>query len=341
MKDHLIFDTTDATTMADTDSVGAYLRDAAGNLLTSQLSGAQQALDVGINVAGVQIDPRQIRALTSADVVTVDQGTSPWVVSGTVAVTQSTSPWITSDLADGSSTGGTAGTKSALAGGIYNTVPPVLTNGQQVGLQTDVNGNLKVDLVTPVTVNTDINGIYNGVTNPIPSNVGLIASSRAAPGLANQTLQLTGGALTTTALSGSNIVAEDVNSFGMIYNGTTWDAMTGTGGSLNVNVTGSTGTVTVSDAALANTSIANASNTLAVAGTAQAAVASALTGRKYLYLYNTANTTVYLGASGVTAANGFPLSPGSYMELRAGAAVSPFFVGQASKTPSLASLELS
>lgn len=57
--------------------------DAAGNGLTSQVSGAQRALDVGIDVGGVQVDPRQIRPLVPTDVVTVDQGTSPWVVSGT------------------------------------------------------------------------------------------------------------------------------------------------------------------------------------------------------------------------------------------------------------------
>lgn len=57
-----------------TGKVSAKLSDGAGTDLTSQANGSQQALDVGINVAGVQIDPRQIRALTAADVVTADQG---------------------------------------------------------------------------------------------------------------------------------------------------------------------------------------------------------------------------------------------------------------------------
>ncbi|NJO48137.1 MAG: hypothetical protein HC840_00315 [Leptolyngbyaceae cyanobacterium RM2_2_4] len=61
--------------------IGSKLYDGAGSAITSQANGAQQALDVGINVAGVQIDPRQIRALTNADVVTAEQGTSPWVTS--------------------------------------------------------------------------------------------------------------------------------------------------------------------------------------------------------------------------------------------------------------------
>lgn len=46
------------------------LQDGAGNAITSQVSGSQRALDVGINVAGVQVDPRSIRALTASDVVT-------------------------------------------------------------------------------------------------------------------------------------------------------------------------------------------------------------------------------------------------------------------------------
>lgn len=57
------------------------LDDGTGNAITSQTNGAQRALDVGIDVAGVQVDPRSIRALTSSDVVTANQGTAnatPW-----------------------------------------------------------------------------------------------------------------------------------------------------------------------------------------------------------------------------------------------------------------------
>lgn len=45
------------------------LQDGAGNPITSQASAGQRALDIGVNVAGVQVDPRQIRALTSSDIV--------------------------------------------------------------------------------------------------------------------------------------------------------------------------------------------------------------------------------------------------------------------------------
>ena len=46
--------------------------------------------------------------------------------------------------AEGSPTGGAAGTTSVLAGGIYNSTPPTLTNGQQASLQLTSDGSLKV-----------------------------------------------------------------------------------------------------------------------------------------------------------------------------------------------------
>lgn len=112
-------------------------------------------------------------------------------------------------------------------------------------------------------------------------------------------------------------------------------------GALYVNLAESSGAITINDAALAVTGIANAANPLNTANTAEAAVSSALANRKYLWIYNNDNTKVFIGSASVTAANGFPVSPGSYMELRAGAAVSPFFVGQNGKTPEIRTLELS
>lgn len=81
-------DATNPTTQqAKVDTNGSQytvIADVSGNDVTTQANGAQRALDVGIDVAGVQIDPRQIRALTSADVVTAQQGTSPWIATATL-----------------------------------------------------------------------------------------------------------------------------------------------------------------------------------------------------------------------------------------------------------------
>ena len=44
MKDHLIFDTTDATTIVDSDSVGAFVRAKDGSLITDhKIAGSQNA----------------------------------------------------------------------------------------------------------------------------------------------------------------------------------------------------------------------------------------------------------------------------------------------------------
>src|ERR1035438_9477632 len=116
MKDHLIFDTTDATSILDSDSVGAFVRASDGTLITHHTLGSNQHLD----------------------------------------------------------------TYSALADGAGTALTSTLTGGKQ---------GLDVNVTNPL--NVDVNGIYDSGTNPLPANVGLIGSSRSAPGLANQTLQFT------------------------------------------------------------------------------------------------------------------------------------------------------
>lgn len=88
------------------------------------------------------------------------------------------------------------------------------------------------------------------------------------------------------------------------------NAISSTGGALNV-----------SDSALANTAIATAANTMTVANTAEDVVASPLTNRKYLFIQNVGNLKAYVGPTGVTSGNGYPIFPGSELILRAGAAI--------------------
>lgn len=106
---------------------------------------------------------------------------------------------------------------------------------------------------------------------------------------------------------------------------------------LDVNIVNS---LTVSDAALANTAIVSNVKTLAVAGTAEAAVSSPQSNRKYLFIYNFSNSQMFIGGAGVTATTGFPVSPGSLIELRAGPAAAVNFVGGSGKTPEIRTLEL-
>lgn len=216
-----LVDGTTNTQYLGIDSSGkifAKLNDGAGVNLTSQVNGGQQALDVGINVAGVQIDPRQIRALTSSDVVTAAQGApntigNAWPVKPTdgtnsqsytaageakVSVTQplptgsnvigsvnqGTSPWIVKDQADGPVGAGTAASFSQLAGAVYNSSSPSLTTGQQVALQVNASGRLLVVNDASVPTGTHVNDYKD-------------ASAIAAAGTDNHDYTVTAGKVLT------------------------------------------------------------------------------------------------------------------------------------------------
>ena len=77
----------------------------------------------------------------------------------------------------------------------------------------------------------------------------------------------------------------------------------------------------LNDPSTANTAIATAANPLTAANVAEDVVVSPLANRKTLFVYNNGNKKIYVGESGVSDADGFPISPGSYLELKAGSAV--------------------
>jgi hypothetical protein len=134
----------------------------------------------GTNVAGVAPASTAATAIQPALVVALSPG-SPLPAGTNLlgSVNQGTSPWVVKDVADGSVSGGTAGTFSMLAGGVYNSAGITLTNGQQASLQLDVNGYLEVDLKTPIpaganligAVNLDVGSAPVSNTNPVPVSV--------------------------------------------------------------------------------------------------------------------------------------------------------------------------
>lgn len=299
-KNKIIFDTAEA--LAENDTIGGYVLDPSGNL----------------------IDPRQIRALTNADVVTVEQGTTPWVigdgggsitvdavnldirdlafatdkvdVSGsTVSATQGTSPWVVSatdfDIRDLA-----AATDSVAAWTNDGAGNPISSTG----------GALDVNITNAIIV--DIDGVYDVGTNPNPDNVGIIASTRAAaPDQTTQSFRPSGGAASSDDVTAANVQGLDVNSFLMAYDGTNWDRVRHRNNELLVNDT-------------ANTAVLQTQKD--VTTSTGALLASQLANRKYLLIQNSGSGTIYIGASGVTTANGFPLGSGSVAELRCGPAVS-------------------
>lgn len=178
--------------------------------------------------------------------------------------------------------------------------------------------SLDVYVANGLTVNLD--GIYNVSTNPTPDNVGMILFTRGAtPGLSSQVQTPTVGNPTSDAVVSANVHGQDVNSFGYGYNGTTWDRLTATASALDVNIKTSAATVTVSDAALANT--AAASNAKAVTSAATNFVTASLANRKYFYAQNLGGSAVFIGATGVTAATGIRLANGALIDGRLGPAV--------------------
>jgi hypothetical protein len=107
----------------------------------------------------------------------------------------------------------------------------------------------------------------------------------------------------------------------------TGNAITSTAGALDVNI--ASGTVTTSDAALANVAIKALAETVTTTAAQIVDGADELAGRKYLFLYNNGGKEVYIGETGVTASSGFPIPPGSALEARIGAAVDVFMISQA------------
>lgn len=98
----------------------------------------------------------------------------------------------------GSKAGGTAAASSSLAGCVYNTSAPTLTNGQQAGVQCDVNGNPKVSVV-----NTNANGQAT-MANSSPV---VIASNQSAVPISIASAQVASGAFASGALASGSIAA--------------------------------------------------------------------------------------------------------------------------------------
>jgi hypothetical protein len=259
MKDRLIFDTTDADTIADSDSVGAYLRSSDGTLITHTTVAGKEALDVrlaeGVNV---EVDLSHLD-----DSVRLGDGTD----------------FFTSTSENGD---------IALDVHISNTSIAVTATDLDIR---DLDAATDSVAISDGTDTLAVNG--DGSLNAVVTATDLdIRDLDAATDSVESHLHDGAGTALTSTLVGADQA-------------------------LDVNIVQSVG----SDDALATTAIATAANTLAAASTAEDVVASPLADRKYLYIYNNDNRVMYIGASGVSAASGFPVSPGSTIELRAGDAI--------------------
>lgn len=214
---------------------------------------------------------------------------------------------------------------------------------------TGAAGALDVNVTNALAIAVDLDGDYDGTTNLTPDSVGTLVHDRAAaPAVADQNKRTTGGAASSDAVVAANVHGADANAFGMIFNGTTWDRMRGTSGSLNVSPIGAVaddgvdsgnpvkiGSRAVSGALTAvsasgdradllsdlyrriwinaSPNIAGSNASVTVDDTAGGTVlfASVLASRTKVLIKNTDNKPLYIGFGTVTTANGLPIESGA------------------------------
>lgn len=152
-----------------------------GNAISSQTNGSQQALDVGINVSGIQVDPRVIRNLTPAtDKIDVGAITGP-VVLPTGASTDAKQDVGNTSLASIDGKLNSLGQKASAA-----SVPVVIANDQSVvpvtmqpirGTLTDGSGVISTTSVQVFAANANRNYLFiqNISGNKIWLNFGIAA----------------------------------------------------------------------------------------------------------------------------------------------------------------------
>lgn len=287
----LVFDTTSAQTILDSDNVGAFLRASDGTLLTHTDIGGKKALDVNI-AEGVNVE---------VDLSHVDDSVA---------------------LGDGTNlfTSTTVNTDIGLDVFLINEELDVnITNASIVVTATDLDirdlsfASDSVDVSgSEVSISGDVN-VTQGTSPWIVSATDLdIRDLDAAQDSVQSNLFDGAGTALTSTLEGGKQA-------------------------LDVFVANE---IQVNDSALANSAIANAAKTLAVANTAEVAVSSNLADRKYLFVHNFSNQEMYVGSSGVSAANGFPIPPKGILEMRLGAAADLYFIGRTGATPEIRTLEL-
>lgn len=148
-------------------------------------------------------------------VVASDQGAIPVSQSGTWTVqpgnTQNSTAWLTQDAADGTVAAGTAASKSILAGLVYNTSAPAPTNGQQMAIQADQAGNMRV---FPGVALTSLSAWNSGTSLNATQTIFTNSGTPAVLVQLTQTTTITAGAATfEVTYDGSNwltIPANDV-----------------------------------------------------------------------------------------------------------------------------------
>lgn len=351
MKDKLIFDT---TSMADSDNVGAHLRAEDGSLVSHtkaikkgvrSYSFSDLSIDVSPSVMTIYLISHDLETGQAVQ-LTTDNALPPNVNTSTVyyviRVDASTVKLAASkqDAYDGVfiDLGANAGAIPS-----NNTIYEV--DMEKVALDVSIVNGLNVEVDLSAADDSVAAWLRDGFGNQISSTNGQLnvtlksdlgdslyidpvsggIFTRILDGAGNS-LSSTGGALHVSATDfdiRDLQFATDQVQIGNASGVADFDAGATTAQTLRVTLASDT-SVTTTDAALANSGIAVAALTVST-GTillGTQALGEPLPGRKYLYVYNEHNKKLYIGPDGsTTTANGFPLSPGSYLHLRVGDAI--------------------
>jgi hypothetical protein len=310
MKQRIVFDTTDANTIAESDHVGSHTLAGDGSLITSgdgsadNVANTFEGLDsrsfmFGYDSVGDNWD--RIQQVSGAVKVYIDDGDFEVdvVINAEKAEDAAHSSGDTGNYVLGVRMDDVDGANAALLAGTEGDYQSFFTNAKG---ELHVRDNDSVDLLTTIDADT---GVIAGDTTSIDATLTALSKAEDSVHVSGDQgimgLAVRNDAGTALAADGDYIPLS-----------------TDSSGALYTNITNS---LTVSDAALADTAIAAAVNTLGAASTAEDVVAAPLANRKYLYILNNDNRDMYIGQSGVSAANGFPLPPSAMIELRAGASI--------------------
>jgi hypothetical protein len=325
MKDQLVFDTTNAGTITDSDKTLAGIISTDGStLITDTLSGGKQGLDVYVinpvdTTAGAEkaedaahssgdtgnfvlaVANHTEGALHSADgdyaALQVDDTGRLRVVADIDVTNQA------EKAEDSAHTSGDIGSYS-LTVRQDTLASSTSADGDYQSFKTDALGRLYT--VAPVsdalltTIDADTSVIAGDTTSIDATLTALSKAEDAAHSSGDQGIQML--AVRQDTLSSS--VSAD-----------------GDYGSLKLNSDGRlyVDAILSADPSVSETAIANTATS--VGNTATDLVGTDLTGREYVAIYNNGNQRIYVGGSGVSVATGFPVAPKSYIEMRAGAAI--------------------
>jgi hypothetical protein len=289
-KDKLFFDPTDADTILDSDSVGAFVRDAAGNLITSTLNQTtKQSLDVNVtNDIAVDLD----------GIYNVTTNPTPDNV-GMIAFSRAVTPGLAQQ--GFTPTGALLGTVAAAD---ITKVHALDVNAFAMGFNgTDYEALESVSGALKVYLDDQAGDIDVNITNT--------------------SLSVTQGT-SPWVVSATNLDIRDlthVSDSVRLGDGTSFFTSTSENSDIALDVhISNASAIPVSDAALANTAIAAAA--VSLGGTALALPSSALAARKYLFVQNLGNRSMYVGPSGVSASSGLRLAPNAVGEFRIGPSIS-------------------